>query len=277
MTDISFKDLEDAAEWEGTTPRAGHSLEEWNQRSQATVARYEEPCEKCRGSGNFVSWSGRIVGPCFACKGEGVRRFKTSPQQRSKARTGAADRKRAAREAFAAEHAELLEWLRSRADSWDFARSLLESVAQYGSLTERQLAAAARAHEKAKAKRAERAAAAGDGLDIGSLPDALYAVPDGDTRLKLQVRRGKADTRWEGFIFVSDGAAYGQRKNYGTQRPGSTYRGQVEDALRAIMADPKAAIAAYGHLTGTCGVCGRRLEDAESVARGIGPVCAGKL
>ena len=40
--------------------------------------------------------------------------------------------------------------------------------------------------------------------------------------------------------------------------------------------DPLAAQVAYGKLTGTCGYCGRVLEDEESVERGIGPICAQK-
>ena len=42
----------------------------------------------------------------------------------------------------------------------------------------------------------------------------------------------------------------------------------------SILADPKAAMVAYGKLVGKCGKCGRKLEDADSVAAGIGPVCA---
>jgi hypothetical protein len=44
-----------------------------------------------------------------------------------------------------------------------------------------------------------------------------------------------------------------------------------------ILADPRAASAAYGRLVGRCGVCGRPLEDPESVERGIRPVCADKF
>lgn len=45
--------------------------------------------------------------------------------------------------------------------------------------------------------------------------------------------------------------------------------------LTAIAADPD-ALARYGRLLGVCGVCGRTLTDAESRAKGIGPVCEGK-
>jgi hypothetical protein len=34
-------------------------------------------CEKCNGSGNFIGYTGRVVGPCFACKGKGVKEVKS--------------------------------------------------------------------------------------------------------------------------------------------------------------------------------------------------------
>jgi hypothetical protein len=114
------------------------------------------------------------------------------------------------------------------------------------------------------------------GLDLSELPSGYYAVPGGDTRLKVRVAHGRLGTRWEGWTFVSDGAEYGQRKRYGSQAPGSTYKGDIEAELRQIVADPREAQAAYGRLTGTCGACGRPLEDETSVAAGIGPVCAEK-
>ena len=114
-----------------------------------------------------------------------------------------------------------------------------------------------------------------DSIDLSDLPSGRYAVPNGDTRLKVQVKHGT--DKWDGWIFVSDGAHYGDRTNYGSQRPGSTYQGKIREQLKAILADPREAMVAYGHLTGTCGRCGRILEDEQSVALGVGPVCAGKL
>lgn len=114
------------------------------------------------------------------------------------------------------------------------------------------------------------------GLDLTGLPTGHYAAPGGDTRLKVHVsapQKGK----WAGWVFVTDGAEYGSQQRYGSQRPGAAYKGSIEDQLRAIITDPQAAMAAYGHLTSTCGACGRTLEDEASVARGIGPVCATKM
>jgi hypothetical protein len=119
----------------------------------------------------------------------------------------------------------------------------------------------------------ERAA---NGLDLSSVPSGRYAVPGGDTRLKVKIDN-VATGKWAGWTFVSDAAEYGKGKRYGNQKPGATYRGEIEAELRAIAADPQAAMAAYGHLTSTCGICGRPLEDADSVARGIGPICAARF
>ena len=105
---------------------------------------------------------------------------------------------------------------------------------------------------------------------------ARFGVPGGDTRLKVQVEFPPAG-KWGGWVFVKDAAEYGHAKRYGSQKPGANYQGDVAQALTAIVADPKAALVRYAELTSRCGVCGRKLEDEDSVARGIGPVCAAKV
>ena len=115
------------------------------------------------------------------------------------------------------------------------------------------------------------------GLDLTDVPSGYYAVPGGDTRLKVRISHGKEGSKWEGYTFVTDGAAYGQQQRYGMQRPGQAYKGQIESQLQAIAADPLEASKAYGHLVGRCGRCNTILEDEESVANGIGPICATKF
>lgn len=53
--------------------------------------------------------------------------------------------------------------------------------------------------------------------------------------------------------------------------PGAITRLRPEHALSVTEA------AAYGRLYGFCVVCGRTLTDEQSIAAGIGPVCAGRL
>jgi len=181
----------------------------------------------------------------------------------------------------------LIAWLAEQTWS-EFAQSLAKQHARTGSLSPNQIASASGMRAKCEAKRPKATAPATvaapavvtapvdeDPLDLSKVPSGLYAVPGGDTRLKVQidnVRTGK----WDGWVFVKDAAVYGEGRRYGSQKPGAYYRGQIEAALRVIAADPMAASAAYGHLTSTCGRCGRPLEKEESVARGIGPDCAGK-
>src|SRR5580704_9130342 len=61
--------------------------------AEVQAAVFVEKCPSCRGSGNFVSYSGRIVGPCFKCKGKGKFERKTSPEARATARAKSAERK----------------------------------------------------------------------------------------------------------------------------------------------------------------------------------------
>jgi hypothetical protein len=189
----------------------------------------------------------------------------------------AAVRKCVARDQDAAEgfdkwceaNAEIASWLiDEESNGNEFAASLIKAVKRYGSLTENQEAAVRRNLDKAKEF-------APSDLDLSGLK-GYYAVPDGDTRLKICVRHKGKNSSMVGWIFVDDGAAYGSRQTYGKQAPGGTYAGKIQDQLRAILANPLEAQIAYGKLTETCGYCGRKLEDPESVAAGIGPICAAK-
>lgn len=183
----------------------------------------------------------------------------------------------------------LAAWLAEQTWS-DFAQSLAAQFKKNGGrisgLSQRQWDSAKKMKATMDAKAAAKAEAAKvtpiipsktTGLDLTDLPSGYYAVPGGDTRLKVRVARPTKASRWHGWIFVSDGAEYGQRKNYGKQAPSGMYQGEIGEQLAAIIADPYEAMVAYGKLTGTCGACGRLLEDQDSIQRGIGPVCAGKF
>ena len=164
----------------------------------------------------------------------------------------------------------IINWLVENLDDQPFADSLYKAGIRYGSLTDKQMAAV---------ERNIKLTTGGDDLviDLHNLNSGFYAVPDGDTRLKIAVHRPKKNSKWFGWIFVDDGAEYGSRKNYGRQGPDAMYTGLIREELQAVLDNPVEALQAYGRLTGSCGVCGRILEDEESVARGIGPICWGKL
>lgn len=177
------------------------------------------------------------------------------------------------------ELAELVRWLSEQ--TWSsFAVSLTQQVGGGKALSPKQLDAARSMKAKTQAKDAERKAqdaAKATGLDISQIPSGIYAVPGGDTRLKVRIRQVDKEGKWQGWTFVDDGAAYGQGRRYGRQAPGGTYSGDIEQALATIAANPKEAAREYGRLTGKCCICNRQLEDEQSVAKGIGPICEGKF
>lgn len=256
-----------------------------------TRQRVEIRCDKCRGTGTFYSYSGRAVGRCFACNGTGKILRAAGYEQAKAARQERKDRlAREQMEAvataigkFAEAMPDVFNWIQANTQTFSFAASLNDALARSGTLTEGQINGVrkclARDAERAQAQAeatAQAVAANPDALDISPL-NGYYAVPDGATRLKLRVKHPGKNSRFHGWIFVDDGAVYGQNRKYGSQRPGALYQGQVQDQLRAILANPLEAQIAYGKLTGVCGVCGRPLEDAESVAAGIGPICRSRL
>lgn len=178
---------------------------------------------------------------------------------------------------FDQDHAAEIAWVRENAPINSFAASLLDYYTQHRVLTGPQLSCVRRSLLEAEGLRMQPAHKDAASLDISPLPAGRYAVPHGTTRLKVKIER-PTQGAYAGHIFVSDCAVYGTRRRYGRQAPGSKiYVGQIRDELAQILANPKEAMAEYGRLTGTCGLCGRPLEDAESVARGIGPICAARM
>jgi len=106
----------------------------------------------------------------------------------------------------------------------------------------------------------------------GGLPSVAagrYAVSGSDGSTYLYKVDRPEQGRFAGYTFVS----WVRESGYESPLRG----GRMERVLEQIARDPMGALVAYGHRTGTCGVCGRRLSDPESVEAGIGPVCASKV
>ena len=76
------------------------------------------------------------------------------------------------------------------------------------------------------------------------------------------------DGKWAGWTFL-------KQINGGNE---DTVRGEKREMiLRHIMENPLGAAADYGKETAHCGMCNTQLTDPDSIARGIGPVCAKKF
>ena len=101
----------------------------------------------------------------------------------------------------------------------------------------------------------------------------------------------KPHLRADGFLFklapvtgANPGAIYVTRESdgeylgkihHGKLKIGTAYRAH-EEAIEHVANNPQEAALRYGHRTGKCAVCGRQLDNKESVAMGIGPICAEK-
>lgn len=106
-------------------------------------------------------------------------------------------------------------------------------------------------------------------FDADTVPAGRYALTTEGQTTFYQVDR-PTQGRWDGWTFLNLIHAGGSRI-----RPvKGAERGRV---LALIAQDHAAASRAYGQHTGVCGVCSRTLTNPESVAAGIGPVCASRL
>lgn len=245
--------------------------------------RIEEPCPKCRGTGRWVG--GFSSGSCFKCKGTGRLVFATTRDERAKAKTARASRatRTAAQniEAFKAEHPEVFAWMDG--STFPFAASLLEAVGKYGYLTENQMAAARRSIEKLAAAKAASTARIAEAKAVDMRPIEAAFAKAGKLLKKptlrvaeLTISHAKPGSANAGALYVR-GADYLGKIMNGKFIGSRECTPELEAKVLEVAADPLGAAVAYGRLTGRCACCGRTLSDPESVARGIGPICADKF
>lgn len=256
--------------------------------AEVTEPTFTETCKKCSGKGTVTfGYSFVRTGTCFACKGVGSFTRKTSPEQRAAARAARANREvkkaQQTHEAGAAwleANPAVAAWLKG--NSSDFASSLTNAVYQWGRLTEGQTAAVLRCIERDAERAAEKVAreAAAPVVEVAALEEAFgKALAAGKVRVSitlgaLKIKPAKAH---EGVLYVTEGEQYlGKVMGNRFLKVRECSEGQAAHVV-ALLADPKAALEAYGKDTGICGICNRTLTDPVSIANGIGPICANKF
>lgn len=149
----------------------------------------------------------------------------------------------------------------------EFINSLREQVARGRTLSEKQIAAilrgANRGLETTQAAGVAPQRPPGSPM-AGDIPEGWYMV--GDQPWKVQWNR--AHTGKYGLRLVDPHG--GDRLNWEF----------VSGGLRIVATGRPMTLdeaSAFGKLYGICVICGAKLTDPESIARGIGPICAGKL
>lgn len=266
-----------------------------NTRPAAGPVLYWDTCGSCRGSGNFITYSGRVGGACFKCKGKGQVPFKTSPEKRA----ADAERKRknlaTKLEAFVTAHADEWAWIATEAPKFDFAKSMFDKLLKDGELTPGQLAAVqkliAREQARTEAEAAQKEAAPViEEASLAKIEEAFAAA------IARDIARPKL--RLDTFMFsparsgVNAGSIYVKHLTETNRDGEKRYLGKITDGkflkswgctpeeeqriIAAAMA-PLAAATAYGRREGRCSFCGRKLTKSESIDRAIGPICAENL
>jgi hypothetical protein len=143
-----------------------------------------------------------------------------------------------------------------------FLMSVAAQLIGRGTITEKQAAAVLKF--KASAMRRAEADAEVAAKPVRELPtEGMYRTEDG-TIYKVQVAH-----HGTGKLYAKKLVQEGDAWRFEYER-GAIYRLTASDKMTLEEAK------AFGALYGTCCVCGRTLTDEESIAAGIGPVCAGK-
>jgi len=264
--------------------------------SASEVTYFEQACPKCKGTGRFTFGYVNVrSGECFTCKGKGKLSFKTSPATRAKSKVNSQRRATAKVEAQVAKAQEWKDanpaeaaWLDSSAPRFEFARSMLDALNKYGNLTEKQLATVQRLTAQDAERQVTRVveqAARAETAPVVTV-EAIEVAFNSAKEAGVKYPKLRLDT----FVFSpagenskNAGAIYIKSKGDGvylgkviggrlfTSRDCTT---EAAERIVAVSSDPAQAAIAYGQKFGACSVCGRALTDSDSIARGIGPICA---
>jgi hypothetical protein len=108
-----------------------------------------------------------------------------------------------------------------------------------------------------------------NGLIPGDIPDGRYAFMDNGTPRFYRIVTKEYPTGNRRFINKVLGAP-------GDFRYVPISNAEAREFITAIKDDPAYACQLFGYVVGACGICGSPLTDPESIALGIGPVCAKK-
>lgn len=102
-----------------------------------------------------------------------------------------------------------------------------------------------------------------------TVPAGRYAI-EMDGTLKFYVVDRPTEGHWAGYTFVKV-----QASDETFPIKNRAMRQAILDRIDEVGVEE--AMLRYGREIGRCGHCGRTLTNEESRARGIGPVCAGKM
>lgn len=178
---------------------------------------------------------------------------------------------------WAEQHPAEAQWIETQSEANDFARSLRAGIHRWGGLTDRQLAAVQRNLAPRAAAKTVNDAALRQCFDNALASGLKRPVLRLDG---VKVSPAPATGKNPGALYVkatdNEGTYLGKVLG-GAFTPSRDCTPEQAAQVADLMSDPAKALDAYGRRTGNCGCCGRPLTAAESVERGIGPICASKF
>ncbi len=250
------------------------------EQAEKAVHPYKYQCDHCSGTGRWLDGRSNRYGnsKCNACGGRGF--YLNSAADRQKKRTARVESKARRLEdgkaAFEETYPGLIETLRGMTSWNDFATSLLNGFEEYGSLTEKQIAAAQRMVAKVAATRATKTAereantVTVDLTPIRTMFESAVAAGHKKPMYRAEgivINRAPDHGKNPGCIYVkSEGNEYlGKITAENVFRPTHSAGKETTEALHRISSDPKAAAVKYGQRTGSCSCCGRELTKTESI------------
>lgn len=271
---------------------------ELNAASPASAAaRKTFPCQSCAGTGLWRGYRTRQTETkCFPCNGKGFHfkphfeALKDKAAAKAKRTANRCARRQDVKDALEAREPGLFRFMVDNQDWCGIFFDMIQLLNDGKAMSENQHNACVRIRDKTLFARAEKdaarkaeAEARSTVVDLNPI-HAMFAKAS-EAGLKKLVYRAN------GLVLSPAKAHSANAGGIYVKTKGGTYLGKVmgqkfmatrectevqKEALNAVAADPAGEAVRYGKETGECSCCGRELTDPNSIAAGIGPVCASK-
>lgn len=269
-----------------------------NTASPATAAaRKTFPCQSCAGTGLWRGYRTRQEETkCFPCNGKGFHfkphfeAMKDKAAAKAKRISNRIDRRENVKDALEAREPGLFRFMAENQEWCQIYTDMINQINEGKAMSENQHAACVRIRDKTMLSRAEKeerrkaeAEQRSVAVDLSPI-HAMFATASEAGLKKLVYRANglvlspaKAHSANAGGIYVKTKGGEYLGKVMGQKFMANFACNEThKEALNVIAANPAEAATAYGKATGECSCCGRELTDPNSIAAGIGPVCASK-
>ena len=175
-------------------------------------------------------------------------------------------------------------WLEESAQTFDFARSVFQSLKRYGGLTPNQFATVQRLCAQAETRKAQIVAKSQSAptVDIGAIAQSLSRAHTAGLKTpKLRLdsfvfSRAPDSGVNAGAVYVKEAGEYLGKIVGGKLFALLKVSKETEERIIDVAKDPMNSAIAYGKKFGRCAMCNRDLTLEESVDRGMGAHCAKK-